>query len=94
MARQENAFALLGDEEGDDVSSLVERVSAKVEISKEKEKEKKPKNQQLQTAPEAARFPSKPPPPTEAGDWPSLFVALICWNVYISLIMCLVLIRV
>lgn len=66
MARQENAFALLGDEEGDDVSSLVERVSAKVEISKEKEKEKKPKNQQLQTAPEAARFPSKPPPPTEA----------------------------
>lgn len=53
MARQDNFFALLGDGDDDDVSTLVERVAAmKVEPPAEEKKKKEKQQQRQQKQPE------------------------------------------
>lgn len=62
----QNFFALLGDDENEDPTAVIERANLPSPAEKAAAK-KKPQQQQQQQQQPPAKLPSKPAPPAEAG---------------------------
>jgi hypothetical protein len=73
----QNFFALLGDDENEDPTAVIERANLPSPAEKAAAK-KKPQQQQQQQQP-PAKLPSKPAPPAEAG---MLFLLPLCILLY------------
>lgn len=80
-----NPFDLLGDEDAEDPSQLIQKASAAAPALPKKPvpaAQPKPAVEQQQAAKPAAKLPSKPLPPAQAGellDWSSFRWVFICF---------------
>lgn len=74
----ENSFALLVDDEGDDMAALIAAVAAKAPALPEKKTQQQQQPQKGQQPPSAtAKLPSKPLPPAESGIYYSDFFFIV-----------------
>lgn len=81
----ENSFALLVDDEGDDMAALIAAVAAKAPALPEKKTQQQQPQKGQQPPSATAKLPSKPLPPAESGIYYSDFFFIVFARVFSEL---------
>lgn len=84
-----NPFDILGDDDNDDPSQLIAAQQQKIASQQQKGAAKKPAAAAAAAAPAAAKLPSKPLPPAQAGELVSIsFDSFRCSSITMNLFYC------